>query len=252
MEAILQQESAGREDLDVEDVVFVVLALHLAEVGRLAGAEKFLQQLLLFGTPDLHLKIPATGRPAGIVGGPAGGRGAGIGVGDDRVEGELASPRRRSHGELSCHQASLVDHPESVTTEPPRLGLPAQLGDLTPEAVGLAADPSAAAIVEMAAGDMQARLDPELLVLGEHSPEVDPLDMAEEPGCVVVLLPFEDGDPEDDVEGATLAAESAAGRSGHGLSGDGERGGSGRKVAATGGGVIPRGVAGAGGGGAGS
>jgi hypothetical protein len=138
MEAVLQKVVAGGEDLDVEDRLVLILAFHFAKVGRFPVSQQVLEQLLAIGAADFGLEVPTTGCSLAIVGGPACGRGAGVGVGHHGMHGQRTLRRWRSR-EVAADQLAIVDKVEQVTPELSGLWRARRYRHGAPEAVGLAA-----------------------------------------------------------------------------------------------------------------
>jgi hypothetical protein len=76
---IVLKVGAGRNYFGVEEPG-VLLALHLAKVGRLPVPEQRFEQGVFFLAADVDLDVAAAGRPAGMVGGATVGGGTRIGV----------------------------------------------------------------------------------------------------------------------------------------------------------------------------
>ena len=206
-EPVFLQESARRNDLDVQEVALFPLCL--AEEWALPGADQRLEGGLRLGAVDLDLQVTTAGRPQPVVGGPAGGSRARVHPG--RCDRERPSSRRRWRRDPPYCQLAAVEECEPVAAKAswgwnaPRLRHPAL------ESPGAATMGAVALGPEVLAGDVDRRRRPDFAVFHEGRAEIDALGMTEEPGSVVVLIPLDCGNPDGDIERATLTSEALAG-----------------------------------------
>ncbi len=209
---IVHQEGTRGDHLRAKRVG--VFPVHLAEIRRLSGAHQSLQRFLFAGAHDLDLKVPATGRSAGVIGGSTRCSGArvragvkGKFLGADRWRWKLPGDRP-----ASLHNSKLISRElpglggiriggSGLTVMPVR---PATIGRSIPD--------------EKTAGHLEDGLVVEVpIVPPEIAEEGDPLGMAEEEGRFVVsgdrvaaAIPFQGRDPEHDPEAVAVGPHRAA------------------------------------------
>jgi hypothetical protein len=213
VDAVLEQVATGREDLGRERLRVIVLALDLAEVGRLPVAQQCLEDFLLLAALDLDLEVTAAGGTPGAVGGAAGGLGTGVHA---VVHGQRAAGGGW-HRERPRTQPPALDDPEPVPPELSWLGRRTGRRHGPDEIVRPAADGVAVLAPEMPAGDVDPRWDMPFILDTEQRPELEALCVAEHPRGIVVGTVADGGDPQGHVEGVAMSAEGSAGGRRHGV-----------------------------------
>ncbi len=212
VETVLVKVATGGDHFRFERIA--ALAGDLAEIRRKPGTHQRLEGMVLPGTHDLDLKVPAAGRSPAMVRGGAGRNGAGI----DPIEG-IVHHREGTRGRSEFKVGHLMagDHAEPLLIDLARLGSPPGGRWHGPGVAqgGATRLPGAGAGLQVAAADVKDRVDQQILTPASQGPETDALGMSQEPGGLMVggaALAAQGGDAELDLEFPALGPQCGARR----------------------------------------